>query len=76
MTQRQFELKRNVEILVNELWADDDFRDAFVRRPRTTLRKAGDWGVALTDSELCALVAAEEFVLAEVSADLGVVAMG
>ena len=66
MTQQEVELRKSLEILMDELRADDDFRDAFVRRPRKTLRTAGDWCVALTDSELYSLMAAEQHVYEEV----------
>lgn len=68
MTQREFELRKSFEILLDELRSDNNLRDAFVRHPRKTLRSAGDWGVALTDSELYLLTAAERLVFAEVAA--------
>jgi hypothetical protein len=66
MTHQEVELRKSLEILMDELRADDDFRDAFVRRPRKTLRTAGDWCVALTDSELYSLMAAEQHVYEQV----------
>ena len=66
MTQQEVQLRKSLEILMDELRADDDFRDAFVRQPRKTLRSAGDWCVALTDSELYSLIAAEQYVYQEV----------
>ena len=39
MTQREFELRKSLEILLDELRTDDDFRDA--RRPPTS--RAAAW---------------------------------
>lgn len=71
MTQREVEFRKTLEILLDELQSDDEFRDAFVRRPRTTLRHAGEWGVALTDSELYSLIAAEQLVFDAFAAAVG-----
>jgi hypothetical protein len=41
------------------LITDEEFRNAFRRDPRGTLKSASEWGLELTASELQALVAAD-----------------
>lgn len=55
MTATTRELEQTLDILINELEADDELRAAFFRNPYRTLRQANDWGLALTASELQAL---------------------
>jgi predicted DNA-binding protein (UPF0278 family) len=52
-------VQRSVEVLIGRLITDEDFRSAFRRDPRGTLRAATEWGLELTASELQALVAAD-----------------
>jgi hypothetical protein len=52
-------VQRSVEVLVGRLITDEEFRSAFRRDPRGTLRAAAEWGLELTASELQALVAAD-----------------
>jgi hypothetical protein len=52
-------VQRSVEVLVGRLITDEEFRSAFQRDPRGTLRAAAEWGLELTASELQALVAAD-----------------
>jgi len=41
-----------LEILVSELMADEELRDAFFRNPDLTLQHASDWALLLSDSEV------------------------
>ena len=52
-------VQRSVEVLVGRLITDEEFRSAFRRDPRGTLRAAAEWGLELTASELQALAAAD-----------------
>jgi predicted DNA-binding protein (UPF0278 family) len=52
-------VQRSVEVLVGRLITDEEFRNAFRRDPRGTLKSASEWGLELTASELQALVAAD-----------------
>ena len=51
-------MDRTFEIVIDQLIADEEFREAFSRMPRRTLSEAADWGVPLSDSEILELVAA------------------
>jgi hypothetical protein len=51
-------VEQTLEIVLDQLMADEEFRDAFIHMPRRTLSEAADWGVPLCDSEILALVAA------------------
>jgi len=44
-----------LEILIGELMADEELRDAFLRDPDRTLQRASDWALPLSDSEVRAL---------------------
>lgn len=55
MTSMNLQLEQSLEILIEELAANDDMRDAFYRNPDRTLRQASDWGMPLTESEVLAL---------------------
>ena len=55
MTSMNPHLEQSLNILIEELAANDDLRDAFYRNPDRTLRQAGDWGMPLTESEVRAL---------------------
>jgi hypothetical protein len=52
-------MEQTFEILINELVADEEFRDSFLRNPRRALHLAGDWGVPLCESEIHALMTIE-----------------
>ena len=52
-------MQRSVEVLIGRLITDEEFRRAFQRDPRTTLRAAAEWGLELTEWELQALMAAD-----------------
>ena len=42
-------MEQTFEILINELVADEEFRDSFLRNPRRALHLAGDWGLPLCE---------------------------
>lgn len=65
-------LERGLEILIDELNADDELRLSFLRNPYGTLTGAADWGMALTDSEIEALRTARYPVWERVAEELGV----
>lgn len=52
-------MQRSVEVLVGRLITDEEFRRAFQRDARATLRAATEWGLELTASELQALMSAD-----------------
>jgi hypothetical protein len=49
-------LLRSLDIFIDELMADDEFREAFLRNPRKTLMRATDWGLPLCESEVQSLI--------------------
>ena len=44
-----------LDIFIFELMADDELLQAFLSNPRRTVRRAADWGLPLSDSELRSL---------------------
>ncbi|MGE0815335.1 MAG: hypothetical protein AB7O28_13565 [Vicinamibacterales bacterium] len=48
-------LDQTLDILIDELQADDELRAAFFRNPHRMLRQADEWGLPLTHSEIMAL---------------------
>ncbi|MEZ5292922.1 MAG: hypothetical protein R2745_17710 [Vicinamibacterales bacterium] len=48
-------LDQTLDILIDELQADDELRAAFFRHPDRLLRQADEWGLPLTDTEVNAL---------------------
>jgi hypothetical protein len=44
-----------LEILIGELMADEELRDAFLRDPDRTLQRASDWALPLSESEVSSL---------------------
>ena len=57
MTNSERHVDDTIEILIGELMADEELRDAFLRNPERTLRSASDWALPLSDSELRSLTA-------------------
>ena len=53
---------RSLEIFMDELVADEEFRQFFFRSPLNTLRHAREWGLPLSDSEIGSLVASGSYV--------------
>jgi hypothetical protein len=52
MTNTDYCINDSVEILIGELMTDEELREAFLRDPAKTLRRAGDWALPLCESEL------------------------
>ena len=52
-------MDQTIEIFIDQLVTDEEFRHMFLRHPRRTLRMAGDWGLPLSDREISALLAIE-----------------
>ena len=52
MTNTDRYLEASLEILIDELMADEELCDAFFRNPERTLRLAEDWGLPLSESEV------------------------
>lgn len=52
-------MQRSIEILIGRLVTDEDFRREFQQDPDATLRRASEWGLALSDFEKRALVATD-----------------
>ena len=52
MTNTDRYLEASLEILIDELAADEELYDAFLRNPERTLRLAEDWGLPLSESEV------------------------
>jgi hypothetical protein len=50
-------MEHTVEIVSDQLVADEEFRDSFLRNPRRTLGLADEWGLPLSTTEIHALVA-------------------
>jgi hypothetical protein len=64
-------LEYSLEILIDELTADEAFRDSFFRSPYKTLKGANEWGLPLSDSEIRLLNASSHYVLDRVADALG-----
>jgi hypothetical protein len=62
--------RRSLEIFIDELVADEEFRDSFLRSPRKTLAVADEWGVPLCESEIHALMATDPSVWDHVAEEL------
>jgi hypothetical protein len=57
MTSTSQHAHDSLDILIDELMMDDELLRSFLRDPERTLRRASDWGLPLSDSELQALQA-------------------
>jgi hypothetical protein len=64
-------LERSLEIFIDELTADEAFRESFFRNPFKTLKGANEWGLPLTDSEIRSLNASSDYVVDRVADALG-----
>jgi hypothetical protein len=62
--------QQSLDIFIEELIADEEFRDAFFRNPRRTLRLAADWGLPLSETEIRSLIAAEPLVWDRVAEEI------
>ncbi len=64
-------MKELLDILVDELVADEDFREFFVRNPREAVRMANDCGLPFSESEIRSLLAANGWIWDRVADELG-----
>jgi hypothetical protein len=56
MTSTHPNREQSLEILIDELVTDEEFRESFLRNPRQTLNLVVDWGLPLSESEILSLV--------------------
>jgi hypothetical protein len=63
-------MEQTFEIVIDQLVADEEFRDSFIRTPRQTLQESADWGLPLCDSEILALIAAGPRMLEQLADQL------
>jgi hypothetical protein len=63
-------MHRSIEILVGRLITDGDFRHFLLGDPQTTLVLADEWGLQLTDREVCAIVATDPSIWDRVASEL------
>jgi hypothetical protein len=56
--------------MIGRLATDEDFRRAFRRDPRQTLREAAEWGLALTTTEVAALLATDQTLWERIAVEL------
>jgi hypothetical protein len=61
-------MEQALEIVIDQLVADDEFRQLFLRDPRKALHAAEEWGLPLCDSEINALIASGRSVWNRVAA--------
>jgi hypothetical protein len=54
--------QQSLDIFIDELVADEEFRESFLRNPRRMLRLAAEWGLPLSESEMRSLILAEPSV--------------
>lgn len=50
-------MEQTFEIVIDQLVADDEFRQSFLRNPCRALHAADEWGLPLCASEIQALMA-------------------
>jgi hypothetical protein len=67
--QRIANLEQSLAIFLDELIADDEFRDSFLRNPRRTLRLAAD-RLPLSETEVQSLIACAPWVWEKIADDL------
>jgi hypothetical protein len=53
-------IQQSLEIFIGELAVDEELRASFFCNPRKTLRLAADWGLPLSDTEVGALLGANQ----------------
>lgn len=46
------QIQQSLDILVDELVANDELRQQFFQHPYATMRDAAEWGIPLTDREV------------------------
>jgi hypothetical protein len=67
---RRSNMEQTVEMFIEELAADEEFREAFFRNPRKALRMANEWGLPFTDTEVMLLIATNPSVWDRVAENL------
>jgi len=65
-------MRQSIEIFIEELVTDEEFREAFLRSPRKTLQFAADWGLPLSESEIGSLMNIDRSVWDRVVEELDV----
>ena len=65
-------MRQSIEIFIEELVTDEEFREAFLRSPRKTLQFAADWGLPLSESEIGSLMSIDRSVWDRVVEELDV----
>jgi hypothetical protein len=63
-------VQRHIEMLIGRLVTDEDFRRAFERDPRRVLSQAAEWGLALSDIEVTALLATDQALWERIALEL------
>ena len=63
-------MKQTLDILIDELVANEDYRAFFIRNPRQAVRLANDWGLPFTESEIRSLLAANGWIWDRVADEL------
>jgi len=63
-------VQRHIELLIGRLVTDEDFRRAFQRDPRQTLKDAEQWGLALSPIEAAALIATDRTLWDRIAREL------
>jgi len=63
-------MEQTLEIVIDQLMTDEEFRHCFFRSPRGTLRLAEEWGLPLSESEVHSLMAATRSVWDRLAADV------
>jgi hypothetical protein len=63
-------VQRHIELLIGRLVTDEDFRRAFQIDPHKTLNEAAQWGLALTATEVSALVATDQTLWDRIAVEL------
>jgi len=60
-----------LNLFIDELVINEDFRDSFLRSPRRALRTAQEWGLPLADSEIQLLLDVKPGTWDRVAEELG-----
>ena len=57
-------------MLIGRLVTDEDFRRAFERDPQQVLQRAAEWGLALSEIEVTALLATDQSLWERIALEL------
>ena len=63
-------MQRHIEMLIGRRVTDEDFRRAFERDPRQVLSRAAEWGLALSEIEVSALLATDQALWERIALEL------